>query len=254
MSRPEYGDRRRRPVVGGAASRNRRGGFGRSMWGRAFVEAVERVAEDPGRLARGRTYARAGQVVSYRVEPGAVVAEVQGSQPRPFASVCRVRKLREEEVELLIDTIRAEPGMLARIVSGTLPTALAEHLLPDTAADLDFGCSCPDHGWPCKHVAAVCYLLAEDLDERPRELLTLRGVSMETLIGGVERADPTDTTDPYGDGTELPALPTPETRPALDDLDPTLLRRALRMMSEDEATAAAGLRGLTVVYTDLTAR
>lgn len=252
MSRPDHGDRR--PVVGGAVARNRRGGFGRSTWGRAFVEAVERVADDPGRLARGRTYARAGQVVSYRVEPGAVIAEVQGSQPRPFTSVCRVRKLREEEVELLVDTIRAEPGMLARIVSGALPTALAEHLLPDTAADLDFGCSCPDHGWPCKHVAAVCYLLAEDLDERPRELLTLRGVSMETLIGGVERADPTDTADPYGDGTELPALPTPEIHPALDDLDPALLRRALRMMSEDEATAAAGLRGLIAVYTDLTAR
>ncbi|MFC9892160.1 SWIM zinc finger family protein [Nocardia sp. NPDC127579] len=242
----KYG--KRLPVRGGVEARSRRGGFGRTWWGKALIEAVEAMAE-PGRLARGRTYARSGQVVSYRIEPGAVTAEVQGSQPRPFTAVFAVRALREEELDLLIDTIRAAPGMLADIASGALPIGLGPLLLPTTAADLDFECTCPDPGWPCKHVAAVCYLLAERLDERPREILTLRGLDLDTLIAGIERdPQPAESADPYGDEAVLPDLPKPEFCPALDDLDPTLLRRAMRMSSEDESMAAAGLRELRALY------
>ncbi|WP_069164999.1 SWIM zinc finger family protein [Nocardia altamirensis] len=242
----EFG--KRRPVRGGVEARSRRGGFGRTWWGKALIDAVERMAE-PGRMSRGRTYARAGQVVSYRIELGAVTAEVQGSQPRPFTSIFTVRPLREEEIELLIETIRDAPGMLAEIASGALPTDLGPLLLPTTAADLDFSCSCPDPGWPCKHVAAVCYLLAERLDERPREILTLRGLDLDTLIGGIERdLRATDATDPYGDDAQLPDLPKLEFRPALDDLDQMLLRKAMRMTADEESVAAAGLRELTALY------
>ncbi|TQM28503.1 SWIM zinc finger family protein [Nocardia bhagyanarayanae] len=242
----KYG--KRLPVEGGVTARSRRGGFGRTWWGRALIDAVEAMAQ-PGRLARGRSYARSGQVVSYRIEPGAVVAEVQGSQPRPFTAVFRVRALREDELELLIETIRSSPGMLAEIVSGALPTGLGPLLLPTTAAELDFDCTCPDPGWPCKHVAAVCYLLAERLDERPREILTLRGLDLDTLIRGIERDPrPVATADLYGDEVRLPDLPKVEFRSAMDDLDPVLLRKALRMSAEDEASAAAGLRELGALY------
>ncbi|MCP2295356.1 Uncharacterized conserved protein, contains Zn finger domain [Nocardia amikacinitolerans] len=242
----KYG--KRLPVEGGVTARSRRGGFGRTWWGRALIDAVEAMAQ-PGRLARGRSYARSGQVVSYRIEPGAVVAEVQGSQPRPFTAAFRVRALREDELDLLIETIRSSPGMLAEIASGALPTALGPLLLPTTAAELDFDCTCPDPGWPCKHVAAVCYLLAERLDERPREILTLRGLDLDTLIRGIERDPrPVATEDLYGDEARLPDLPKVEFRSAMDDLDPVLLRKALRMSAEDETTAAAGLRELGALY------
>lgn len=242
----EYG--KKLPVRGGVEARSRRGGFGRTWWGKALVESVERMAE-PGRLARGRNYARSGQVVNYRIEPGAVTAEVQGSQPRPFTAVFTVRPLREDELELLIDTIRSAPGMLAEIASGALPAGLGPLLLPSTAADLDFTCTCPDPGWPCKHVAAVCYLMAERLDEHPREILTLRGLDLDTLIGGIEREpEPTVSDDPYGERSPLPDLPTVEFRAAPEDLDPLLLRKALRMTSAEETVAATGLRDLTALY------
>ncbi|GGL36065.1 hypothetical protein GCM10011588_58660 [Nocardia jinanensis] len=247
----EFG--KRRAVSGGVSARSRRGAFARTFWSKSFLEVVERLAE-PGRLSRGRTYARAGQVVSYRIEPGVVAAEVQGSQPRPFGTTCDIRRLRDEEVDLLIEVIRASPGMLARVVSGDLPRELAPHLLPETAADIDFGCTCPDPGWPCKHAVAVACLLAERLDDHPRDLLTLRGLSLDTLIGGVETAtaDGDEFADPYGEKLELPALPAPRIRPAPDELDPALLRRALRMLSADESEAADAGRALVVVYSTLT--
>ncbi|MEV6361439.1 SWIM zinc finger family protein [Nocardia asteroides] len=235
----------RRPVTGGAAAR---GGFGRTWWGKALLDSVEKVA-DAGRLSRGRTYARAGQVVNYRIERGAVTAEVQGSQPSPFTSVLTLRPLRPEEIELLLAEIREAPGMLAEIASGALPPALGPHLLPTTASELDFSCSCPDMGWPCKHVAAVCYLLAERLDEQPSDILTLRGLDLDTLIGGVEKSTrATESTDPYGDDLSLPDLPRVEFHPVIDDLDPVPLRRALRMTTEDEQAAALGLRELRSLY------
>ncbi|MFD4431694.1 SWIM zinc finger family protein [Nocardia sp. NPDC058497] len=235
----------RRPVTGGAQAR---GGFGRTWWGRSLLEAVEKVA-DAGRLSRGRTYARVGQVVNYRIERGAVSAEVQGSQPSPFTSVLAMRPLREEEVELLLAEIREAPGMLTEIASGALPPALGPHLLPTTAAELDFSCSCPDMGWPCKHVAAVCYLLAERLDEQPSEILTLRGLDLDTLIGGVEKSTrTTEAGDPYGDLLTLPELPRIEFHAVIEDLDPIPLRRALRMSAEDEQIAATGLRELRSLY------
>ncbi|WP_067549458.1 SWIM zinc finger family protein [Nocardia crassostreae] len=243
----EFGPRR--AVKGGVAARSRRGAaFSKTWWGRAFLEAIEDVA-DSGRLTRGRSYARTGQVISYRLEPGAVSAEVQGSQPRPFISVLALRQLRDERLDELVGLVRATPGMLGEIASGTLPHGLAPLLLPKTASELDFPCTCPDSGWPCKHVAAVCYVIAERLDERPGDLLTLRGIRLDTLIGSVERETAAaDNGDLYGEGVKLPALPKPEYRPAPEDLDAVLLRQGLRMTAEDERGAESGLRELRALY------
>ena len=241
---------KRRPVRGGIEARSRRGVFGGTWWGRNLVESVERLA-DAGRMSRARTYARAGQVVDMHLQRGEVRAEVQGSQPDPFESVFCLRVFDADRTAELVDTIRATPGMLAEIVSGSLPEELGPLLLPQTASELDFDCTCPDPGWPCKHVAAVALLTAEEIDERPLGILTLRGVELDTLISGVERrsaeaAD--DTVDVYGDSIALPDLPTVEFRPAPEDLDPLLLRRALRETSSVEGEVAAGLRDLTAAY------
>ncbi|MBF6172424.1 SWIM zinc finger family protein [Nocardia blacklockiae] len=242
---------KRRPVRGGVEPRSRRGSFARTWWGRSFIEAVEQVA-DAGRLTRGRTYARSGQVVTYHIESGAVTAEVQGSQPRPFTSVLTLRRLRDERLDELVDLVRDTPGMLVQLASGALPKELGPLLLPTTAAELDFGCSCPDSGWPCKHVAAVCYIVAERLDAEPSIMLTLRGLDLDTLISGVQDdGGGTVSDDLYGENITLPGLPEPEFRPALDDLDPVPLRRALRMTCEDERTAETGLRELRERYREL---
>ncbi|AHH16005.1 hypothetical protein NONO_c11980 [Nocardia nova SH22a] len=244
-----YGSRR--PVRGGVEPRNRRGSFARTWWGKAFLEAVEQVA-DAGRLSRGRTYARSGQVVDYHLEPGAVAAEVQGSQPRPFTAVLTLRVLRDERLDELVDRVRGTPGMLAQLASGALPQELGPLLLPDTAAELDFSCTCPDDGWPCKHVAALCYIVAERLDESPVIMLTLRGLDLDTLIRGVqEDQGPTVSDDIYGENIVLPELPAPQFRAAAEDLDPHPLRQALRMTSEDETMAETGLRELDALYRDL---
>jgi len=242
-----FGSARR--LDGGIDTRGRRGALGRNWWSKELLSAMEQTA-DKGRLTRGRQYARAGQVLTLRIEPGVALGEVQGSQLTPFSASVQVRRLDEDAVAELVDRVRSSPGMLARLAAGILPEELGPLLLPRRAGELDFDCTCPDDGWPCKHAAAVAFLLAEQVDEDPLAVLTLRGVDLTTLIGGTEETadEPGDDEDFYGDDTELPELPVERFRPATEDLDPMLLRRALRAGGTDEAVVIRALTDLEDLY------
>ena len=75
MKRPFFGDfpppSRPRAVKGGIRARSRRGAFGRSWWARRWIAVLEGL-ELGGRLGRGRSYARRGQVLSIAIDKGRV--------------------------------------------------------------------------------------------------------------------------------------------------------------------------------------
>lgn len=180
----EYGKRR---PGGGARLRSQRGRIAQNWWSQRFVDALERGG-DRGRLERGRTYARAGQVVELRPRPGAVGARVQGSRPRPYLVEVTVRRWTPAEVDAVVATVVENPLLLAPLFSGDVPPGLVDllagigvELLP-TDAEVTYDCSCPDDGEPCKHAAAVVYALAEQLDATPATTLTLRGVELPELL------------------------------------------------------------------------
>ncbi|GAA4475077.1 2-oxo acid dehydrogenase [Rhodococcus olei] len=220
-----------------------------SGWGRSLLSAIERGGAS-GRLGRGRSHVRAGQVFGVRVAPGLVVGEVQGSQNEPFTATVTIRRLDEDAVGEVIGRVRGTPGLLAAVASGALPAELGELLLPAGPGDVDFGCTCPDQGWLCRHAAALVTVTAEHVDSTPTTLLTLRGVDLDSLIRGVDASAEVapDPRDWYGEGTELPALPRPEFAAAPRDLNPGHLRSALRATAPDERAVAQGLRDLDALY------
>ena len=59
-------------VEGGLVARSERGSIGSTWWSRRFVAVLESLSMG-GRLTRGRTYARKGQVLELRVRPGVVL-------------------------------------------------------------------------------------------------------------------------------------------------------------------------------------
>lgn len=247
----QFGKPRR--VKGGVSARSRRGGFGRSWWGREFVAIIDLIA-DKGRMARGRGYARAGQVLALDITPGAVTGEVQGSQIHPFSATVSIPVLDDVRIAALTEQVRKAPGSLSALAGGNVPQFLGPALLPSGPSDLQFDCTCPDIGWPCKHAAALAYLTAERIDEDPLQILTLRGVDLDDLMDGVVdsgtsgEAAELDTADWFGDRVRLPSLPRPEPRAAVDDLDPGLLRRAFRSMIEDEHELEDKIRELKGLY------
>jgi uncharacterized Zn finger protein len=174
--------------------------FGATWWGRAWVEALEgRAKLDPNRLPRGRTYARKGQVSALDVTAGEIRAWVQGSRSVPYRVKIRCQRFAEAEWSTLLELIGQQLGHTAALLDGELPTDLATYaresgvdLLPGPG-DLRPRCSCPDTADPCKHSAAVCYLVADEVDADPFVLFLLRGRGREAVLSQLRarRARPT---------------------------------------------------------------
>ncbi|MCF6475570.1 hypothetical protein FAF44_45555 [Nonomuraea sp. MG754425] len=188
-------------VEGGIRARSRRGSIGSAWWSRRFIDVLERVC-DKGRLARGRAYARQGQVLSIDLSAGAVRAAVQGSRPAPYDVEIRIEAFDESRWAGLEEAIARQAVHRARLLAGEMPpeieevfAALGVDLFP---RDLDMQCSCPDWGFPCKHLSAVLYLLAEAFDDDPFLVLAWRGRTREQLLGSladVPQAGPPQVAD-----------------------------------------------------------
>lgn len=73
-----------RPVKDGIKAKSRKGSIGQKWWSQKFLDALHEMGMD-NRLARGRTYARKGQVINLTIKEGSVQAKVQGSSPKPYS-------------------------------------------------------------------------------------------------------------------------------------------------------------------------
>lgn len=206
-----------RKAEGGIKARSRQGRFGESWWARRWIEMLE-ASKIGERLVRGRSYARGGQVTGIEVVPGKITAQVQGSRAKPYDVTIAVKTHAPEKWRRLADTLAADAILTAKLLAGELPPAL-EGLLaktglvlfPVSATDLEMACSCPDWSNPCKHIAAVFYLLAEEIDRDAFLLLRLRGLSREELIEMVTgMAAVADDDEPV----EPAAAPPPEPLPS----------------------------------------
>ena len=198
------------PAAKGAGSRRP---FGATWWGRAWLEALEHRARlDPNRLSRGRSYARRGSVLELTVSPGAVEAAVQGSRVTPYQVTVRIRAFTTAEWDAVLDVVSAQIGRVAALLDGELPPEVVDDvhaagldLLPG-AGEVLTNCSCPDFAVPCKHSAAVCYLVADALDDDPFALLLLRGRPRDELLSAL-RARRSTPGAPAGTPPRQPPTP-----------------------------------------------
>jgi uncharacterized Zn finger protein len=145
-----------------------------------------------GRLQRGRSYARRGQVMEFALGTGKVTARVQGSRPQPYKVSVTVLPLTTAQWRKVESRLASQALFRARLLAGEMPDEIEQvfadcgtPLFPRSAADLDMRCSCPDWGVPCKHLAAVCYVLAEAFDDDPFAMLAWRGKGRDDLLAAL---------------------------------------------------------------------
>lgn len=169
---------------------------GLTWWGQRWVEALERMAPEYAlRLARGRTYARAGRTHDLVVEAGCVRAQVTGSRPKPYKVSLELAQLTEAVWTRAIAAMAEEARFSAELLSGQMPHSIDEafatakaSLFPVRAGDLVTDCNCPDYANPCKHVAATHYVLGEAFDRDPFLLFELRGRSKDQVLAALRAA------------------------------------------------------------------
>jgi uncharacterized Zn finger protein len=179
---------RPRPVEGGLQARSRRGAIGATWWSERFVSVLESIGLG-SRLQRGRNYARRGQVISLDVDAGAVTAQVQGSRARPYRVRIGLAAYGKTQWTKLEQALAGDAWFAAQLLAGEMPEQIEElfaaqelPLFPATASELSMDCTCPDWQVPCKHLAAVFYLLAEASDDNPFAILAWRGRDRDTLL------------------------------------------------------------------------
>jgi uncharacterized Zn finger protein len=205
-----------RAVKGGIKAQSKRGAFGESWWAKRWIDVLESFAIG-ARLSRGRSYARKGQVMNVDISKGTVKAKVQGSSSRPYNITIKIKALSEADWKKLVTELSREALFAAKLLAGEMPQEIEQvftrarlSLFPAKLRDLETNCSCPDWSNPCKHIAAVYYLLGEEFDRDPFLVFRMRGLSREELIellgatGAVPRAP---APQPHTAATEAPREP-----------------------------------------------
>jgi uncharacterized Zn finger protein len=232
-------------VEGGIKARSKRGAIGEQWWSRRFISVLESYGMS-GRLARGRSYARAGQVLDFELSQGKVTAQVQGSRVRPYQIRIGVLPLTTAQWRRVQKQLASQALFRAKLLAGEMPHEIEEvfddcgtPLFPRSAGDLDMRCSCPDWGVPCKHLAAVCYVLAEEFDRDPFGLLAWRGKGRDELLAALRQIEAAVPARPAAAGLDVPAAPLADCLAAF--WSPGLSPARLRALAAAPAPAAPDL-------------
>ena len=177
------------PVDDGIATSRVRGAMAEQWWSKRFVEVLDTYGLG-ARMQRGRRYARSGQLLSFEVQPGELLAEVQGSRRTPYRVSVHAPVTSDTQWAEVDAMLASRVRFAARLLAGEVPAELEEvfasagvALLPKRWSDVAAECTCPDGANPCKHIAATLYVFADRLDSDPWLLLEWRGRTREQVLG-----------------------------------------------------------------------
>ncbi len=183
-----------------------------SSWSHAWLEALAAFSH-PGRLRRGQQFADRRRIRRLEIRPGEINADVRDGD-QTYHVVIHIPVFDDATWEAVVRRLASQALYSARLLAGEMPPEVVEvfaevgvTLFP-VAADpetepLQATCTCPDWEVPCKHTAAVYYLLAERFDEDPFLLFLVRGRSKEQLLPMLRRYRQVETAEPV-------SMPVPE--------------------------------------------
>ena len=104
----------------GIKAQSKRGAFAKSWWAQRWIAALERLV-DSGRLSRGRSYARKGQVLSVDETKDGIAARVQGSMRTPYKISIKINHLTDAEWNKVIDALAEQAIFSAQLLAGEMP-------------------------------------------------------------------------------------------------------------------------------------
>ncbi len=202
-------------VEGGIKAKSKRGSIGDTWWSKRWVSVLESFGWS-NRLERGRRYARKGQVLDFELSAGKVEATVQGSVRKPYSVTIEIKPITEKAWNHVIEEMSQKAIFAAKLLAGEMPDDIEDafeaadvSLFPVKSKDIKTHCSCPDSANPCKHIAALYYILAEEFDHDPFMIFELRGRTKDEISAALRKQRTVDDE----------SLPEPEVLPAGEDAE-----------------------------------
>jgi uncharacterized Zn finger protein len=202
-------------VEGGIKAKSKRGSIGDTWWSKRWVSVLESFGWS-NRLERGRRYARKGQVLDFELSAGKVEATVQGSVRKAYSVTIEIKPIAEGAWCHVIEEMSQKAIFAAKLLIGEMPDDIEDafkaadvSLFPERSKDIKTYCSCPDSANPCKHIAALYYILAEEFDRDPFMIFELRGRTKDDITAALRKQRTVDDQSP----------PEPEALPAGEDAE-----------------------------------
>ncbi len=165
--------------------------YGHTWWGKQWLNALANI-DYSNRLPRGRTYANKGLAKDILLNRNKISAKVQGSLATPYKVQFTIPDFSATAKARIIEIVTSNPLYLSKLLNRELPTELMEScsqkgiaLFPDSWDDLEGACSCPDWAVPCKHMAAVLYLVANEIDKNPFLVFELHDFDLFKGLEGI---------------------------------------------------------------------
>lgn len=167
----------------------------KTWWGSSLLEALENFTNS-SRLQRGRAYSKDHRILAWKINKGVINATIRGNinayfgvykEPKYKVSVQMVH-LSSAQWKQVIARLSQQASFIAKLLVNEIPenietvfTEFNTHFLPNSYQDFKVSCNCPDYEVPCKHIAGVCYRLANELDQNPLLLFEMRGLTADKL-------------------------------------------------------------------------
>jgi len=158
--------------------------YGSTWWGKQWLDALSGI-DNANRIPRGKSYADTSKVKDFDIQNGLIVAKVQGSQSLPYKQSISLTQFTPKEKQTLIEAITENPFLLSALLNKELPEELNDEakakgvsIFPASWKSMKSTCSCPDYAVPCKHVAAVIYVVANEIDKNPFLLFQIKGIDV----------------------------------------------------------------------------
>ena len=196
-----YSPSKPRETKGGIKVHTKRGEIGSKWWSRKLISILKSYGWE-SRLSRGARYARVGQVMKINMDKGKVDAYVQGSRSKPYHVKIGFPVIPEDQWKNIFKMLEEHKEVVSELLTGNVPLDLEDllekintSLFIKNPDDIDMSCTCPDYAVPCKHIAAVFYILAENFDTDPFLMLLLRGKDKQEIMSAVSDTNESDNAE-----------------------------------------------------------
>ncbi len=158
--------------------------FGKTWWGSEWLKALTHI-DYANRIPRGSAYAKRGEVKSIEIKGNVISARVSGSRPTPYKVTIKVPLFTKEQTERLMKKLLEQSALISKLLNRELDPEvfyiarrIGLNLFPQQWSDLGMHCSCPDWAVPCKHLAAVIYIMSREIDNDPFLVFSIHGVDL----------------------------------------------------------------------------
>lgn len=161
--------------------------FGQTWWGNLWIKSLENIDRYTNRLPRGKSYAGGGKVLKIEIKDGFLLSQVSGTYV--YDQKFNLVSFSEKEMNMIESILRTRSDLSSQLLMGNFPVELKEifdnleiNFFPEKWSDINSSCTCPDKANPCKHLASVFYVIANEIDKDPLLLFELKGMKRERVL------------------------------------------------------------------------